>query len=186
MSSRLFHFCAGTEGPWKIESIIPMVGESLPGANSLTYVPDADFVDSAPFVWSLRGIISNERYVTSEEKPGLQQSSPGLGRSEAKFAVLIPIRKRGEWWGLPQDTRRRIFEESSRHIRIGMEYLPAVARRLHHCRDLGDDEPFDFLTWFEFDPRHESQFNQLLATLRATEEWDYVEREVEVRVIRSS
>ena len=28
--------------------------------------------------------------------------------------------------------------------------LASVARRLHHCRDLGPDEPFDFLTWFEF------------------------------------
>jgi hypothetical protein len=25
-----------------------------------------------------------------------------------------------------------------------------VARRLHHCRDLGESEPFDFLTWFEY------------------------------------
>src|SRR2546428_7160638 len=29
-------------------------------------------------------------------------------------------------------------------------YLPAIARRLYHCRDLG--EPFDFLTWFEYAP----------------------------------
>ena len=26
--------------------------------------------------------------------------------------------------------------------------LPAIARRLHHCRDLGESEPFDFLTLF--------------------------------------
>jgi len=48
---------------------------------------------------------------------------------------------------LTQDERREIFEERSRHIATGLEYLPAVARRLHHSRDLGG--PFDFLTWFE-------------------------------------
>ncbi len=35
-----------------------------------------------------------------------------------------------------------------------MRYLLAVARRLYHCRDLG--EPFDFLTWFEYAPQDES------------------------------
>jgi hypothetical protein len=30
------------------------------------------------------------------------------------------------------------------HDKTGLRYLPEVARRLHHSRDLG--EPFDFLT----------------------------------------
>jgi len=45
-------------------------------------------------------------------------------------------------------------------------------------------EPFDFLTWFEFTPEHEAAFDALLARLRASEEWDYVEREVDVRLVR--
>jgi hypothetical protein len=61
-----------------------------------------------------------------------------------------------------------------------MEYLPAVARRLHHSRELG--EPFDFLTWFEYAPEHEAQFDAMLARLRATVEWRYVDREVELRL----
>jgi hypothetical protein len=40
-----------------------------------------------------------------------------------------------------------------------MEYLPAVARRLHHSRELG--EPFDFLTWFEYAPEHADAFEEL-------------------------
>ena len=71
-----------------------------------------------------------------------------LLRPQATRAALIPIRKTAAWWDLAQDERRAIFEEQSRHIGIGMEYLPAVARRLHHSRELG--EPFDFLTWFEY------------------------------------
>ena len=68
-------------------------------------------------------------------------------------------------------------------MRTGLEYLPDVARRLHHSRDLG--EPFDFLTWFEFAPAHASAFDELVRRLRTTAEWDYVEREVEIRVSRA-
>ena len=95
---------------------------------------------------------------------------------------MIPIRKSAAWWDLPQDRRRAIFEETSHHTRIGMDYLPQVARRLHHCRDLG--EPFDFVTWFEYAPEHEALFDDLLARLRVTEEWRYVERGVDVRLLR--
>jgi enoyl-[acyl-carrier-protein] reductase (NADH) len=52
-----------------------------------------------------------------------------------------PARKHAKseaWWALAQDRRRAILEEQSRHIAIGMEYLPAIARRLHHGRELGE------------------------------------------------
>lgn len=75
-----------------------------------------------------------------------------------------------------------MFEERSRHIAIGLEYLPAVARRLHHCRDLGG--PFDFLTWFEYAPEASTGFEEMLLRLRATEEWRHVEREVDIRLVR--
>jgi hypothetical protein len=83
---------------------------------------------------------------------------------------------------LAQDERRAIFEEQSRHIGVGLEYLPAVARRLHHSRELGD--PFDFLTWFEYAPEHSESFEELVRRLRDTEEWRYVDREVDVRLTR--
>ena len=86
------------------------------------------------------------------------------------------------WWQLTQDERRDIFEERSHHVRIGAAALPAVARRLHHSRDLG--EPFDILTWFEFAPSAVGAFDEVLAGPRASEEWTYVEREVEVRLTR--
>jgi hypothetical protein len=78
-----------------------------------------------------------------------------------------------------------IFEEQSQHIRIGMRYLPPIARRLHHCRDLAEPELFDFLTWFEYEPAHERAFDELLAELRASEEWKYVDHEVDIRLARS-
>ena len=113
------------------------------------------------------------------------RAEPALGRPEADCAVLIPIRKDPHWWALTQDERRKVFEETSHHNQIGMDSLPAVARRLHHCRDLSEAEPFDFLTWFEFAQQDTGVFDQLLSRLRATEEWKYIERETEVRFIRS-
>ena len=100
-------------------------------------------------------------------------------------AALIPIRKSAAWWALPQDERREVFEAQSRHIAIGLKYLPAVARRLHHCRDLGPDEPFDFLTWFEYAPSDSAAFEELVQTLRASPEWEYVDREVDIRLTRA-
>jgi chlorite dismutase len=97
-------------------------------------------------------------------------------------AALIPIRKTEAWWALAQDERRAIFEEQSRHIRVGLEYLPAVARRLHHSRELG--EPFDFLTWFEYAPEHSESFEELVRRLRDAQEWRYVDREVNIRLTR--
>lgn len=132
----------------------------------------------------MRGITSNERYVERAERQQLVAVQEGLGRPAATHAALIPIRKSAAWWQLTQDERRAIFEQRSQHTAIGLRYLPGVARRLHHCRDLGEDEPFDFLTWFEFAPEHAAPFEDLLAALRATPEWEFVEREVEVRLER--
>jgi chlorite dismutase len=136
--------------------------------------------ESTGCAWVLCGVTSHARYVTAREKAVLDAVQPGLGRPEASRAALIPIRKSPAWWGLSQDERRAIFEESSHHIRLGLEYIPAVARRLYHGRELG--EPFDFLTWFEFSEASAAAFDTLLGRLRETEEWRFVEREVEIRL----
>lgn len=136
--------------------------------------------------WTLRGMISNERYVNREEKNALVARQEGLGRSESTCAALISIRKNSAWWGLTQDERRAIFEQKSTHIQTGMKYLPAIARRLHHCRDLGEPQPFDFLTWFEFASEAAPAFDDLLAALRSTPEWTYVDWEVDIRLLRET
>ncbi|MET0443817.1 MAG: chlorite dismutase family protein, partial [Pseudorhodoplanes sp.] len=100
----------------------------------------------------------------------------------ATCAALIPIRKSNAWWLMSQNERRRIFEDKSRHIADSLKYLPAIARQLYHSRDLGG--PFDFLTWFEYAPAHAERFEELVAMLRESEEWQFVEREVDVRLAR--
>ena len=182
----LVTFAAGATGAWRIAAMDCIGGDSLPMAGRLAVIEGRDTPPPAHSDWVLRGITSNERYVLREEKNELLSKQQRLGRAEATCAALIPLRKNAAWWALTQDERRAIFEAQSHHTQIGMRYLPAIARKLHHCRDLSEDEPFDFLTWFEFAPAHEPAFDQLLAALRATREWQYVEREVDLRLVRES
>ena len=179
----LVRFLASDHGRWSIVSSQPVVGQRLPPATALTVFEGRAAVEPAPGgVWSLSGVVSNERYVNRAERMTLDARQQPLGRPDATAAALIPIRKSARWWQLTQDERRDIFEERSHHIRIGTGALPAVARRLLHSRDLG--EPFDFLTWFEFAPSQVGEFDEVLAGLRASQEWTYVEREVEIRLTR--
>lgn len=177
----LVSFQAGDEGAWAIQRIVPVRGDGLPAAGRLDIMESGGSEDR-PLGWTLRGFTSNERYVERAERSALVARQERLGRPDATRAALIPVRKSEAWWDLPQDERRAIIEQRSRHIALGLEYLPAIARRLHHSRDLG--EPFDFLTWFEFAPDAANAFEELVGRLRATEEWAYVEREVDIRLMR--
>lgn len=184
MNARIFSFVGGGSGPWRVMSLRTIVGQALPEVKRLNILAGIgpQLPDDAQ--WRLRGITSHERYVTRLEHDHLVANQPALGRPDATWGALIPIRKTAAWWALAQDERRRIFEDSSHHVATGLRYLPAVARRLHHCRDLGEAEPFDFLTWFEFGPSDAEAFDRLVAELRASEEWSYVEREIDIRVER--
>ena len=176
-------FAGASTGKWSIERLETVAGSPLAPASRLEVIEGPGAARPAgDAVWVLRGVTSNERYATSGEHRQLAARQEPLGRAESTRAALIPVRKSEAWWDLAQDERRRIFEESSHHIATGLEYLPAVARRLHHGRDLG--EPFDFLTWFEFAPEHAAAFEELVRRLRETEEWTYVEREIDLRLAR--
>lgn len=184
VNTRLFTFVAGKAGDWSVSGIRTVAGDSLPLVERLAVINGPVSALPVGAKWALRGVTSNSRYTTRAEKGLLSAKQAGVGRPEATRAALIPIRKSAAWWDLPQDERRRIFEESSHHTQTGLKYLPAIARRLHHCRDLGDAEPFDFLTWFDYAPEHAQAFEDLVGELRATEEWKFVEREVDIRLAR--
>jgi chlorite dismutase len=181
MSNR-YSFVGGKQGPWQVADVRGIVGASLEPVERVEVVHDT--IPELPLdsSWTLQSFTSNVRYAMRGELDVLRSVQPGLNRSEAVFAVLIPIKKTLQWWEMAQDERRAIFEEESHHTAVGLEYLPGVARQLFHCRDLG--EPFDFLTWFEFAPEHTKAFDELLLRMRASKEWEYVEREVEVRLER--
>jgi chlorite dismutase len=178
----LVSFVAGSQGAWRIERIDAVVGESLPKADRLEVVESPTINLSVKPAWMLRGVTSNLRYTNRAEADSLRQKQPPLNRPQATCAALIPIRKTAAWWNLAQDERRRILEEDSHHIAIGLEYLPAIARRLHHSREL--QEPFDFLAWLEYAPEHSVAFEELVLRLRNTKEWEYVDREIDIRLVR--
>lgn len=177
----LVSFVGGDSGSWGITSVVSVVGAGLARAPRLAVVEGGDSATEAGS-WCLRGVTSNERYVERPERSELVARQQPLGRSAATRAALIPVRKSEAWWDLAQDERRAILEARSAHIATGLDYLPAVARRLHHGRDLG--EPFDFLTWFEFGATDAEAFEELVGRLRDTEEWSYVDREVDIRLSR--
>lgn len=181
---RLFNFIGSGAGPWLVDRVRSVVGEPLRDVSRVSVLPGPTPPHPEGAAWLLRGITSNERYVTTLEKSALVRRQEGLGRAGSRRAALIPIRKTAAWWGLTQDERRDIFEARSHHIDIGLKYLPAIARRLHHCRDLGPEEPFDFLTWFEYAPADAIVFEELVQALRASPEWNYVDREVDIRLVR--
>ena len=177
-------FRGGQTGAWRITALLPVKGEPLPPVTAISSTSGAAL--ALPLLpsqtsWRVAGVASHLRYAERAEKAKLEEAQAGLGRAEAVCAALIPIRKSSAWWELTQEERRSIFEDKSHHIADTLKYLPAIARQLYPCRDLG--EPFDFLTWFEFAPEHAAMFEDLVGQLRATEEWTYVEREVDVRVM---
>lgn len=177
-----YSFIGGKRGTWKVIDVRGIIGSNLEFVERLNVVNDAIGELPLDSSWMLHGFSSNVRYAMHDEVTALKAIQPVLNRSEAICAVLIPIKKSLQWWEMAQDERRAIFEEESHHTAVGMDYLPGVARRLLHCRDIG--EPFDFLTWFEFAPEHTQSFDELLVRMRSSKEWDYVEREIEVRLER--
>ena len=181
LSDRLIRFAGGHTGVWRVLAIHSVQGDALPQVERVAVYrgTEASFESK----WTLSGVVSNIRYVERPEQKELTSKQAPLGRSEATMAALIPIRKTPAWWSLTQEERRNIFENKSHHIAEGLKYLPPVARQLYHSRDIG--EPFDFLTWFEYAPQHSEAFEELVRTLRKTEEWKYVDREIDIRLVRA-
>ena len=178
-------FRGGQSGAWRVTRFAPVKGPGLARTPALSVVHSSSIaLPILPSItsWRVAGVASHVRYVERAEKEQLAAVQAGLGRPEATCAALIPIKKSAAWWELTQEERRQIFEDKSHHIASSLKYLPAIARQLYHCRDLG--EPFDFVTWFEYAPAQAEPFEELVAMLRATEEWRYVDREVDIRVER--
>ena len=181
LGDRLIRFAGGQSGVWRVLVVRSVRGEVLPQVERVAVYRGSE---PSPLEsrWTLSGVISNTRYVERPEQQELTLKQAPLSRSEATRAALIPIRKTAAWWNLTQEERRNVFENKSHHIAEGIRYLPSVARQLYHSRDIG--EPFDFLTWFEYAPQHSEAFEELVRTLRNTEEWRYVDREIDIRLTR--
>lgn len=181
MGNNFTDFVGGSTGTWKVIGMETVIGLKLETVAYIDVVQHS-LQNKNEGLWTLTGFTSNIRYAEKNEREKLVAIQSDLGRPSATCAALIPIRKSDSWWVMAQDERRKIFEATSHHTETGLKYLPAIARKLYHCRDIG--QPFDFLTWFEYAPENASAFEELVFSLRKTEEWNYVEREMDIRLIK--
>ena len=53
-------------------------------------------------------------------------------------------------------------------------------------RVLRTPQPFDFITLFDYTKADANAFEDMVAELRTTEEWKYVERETDLRMVRAA
>ena len=160
IKNKLTTFYGGRLGSWKVREFNTIIGKPIKTVDRIDMINPNQQSRKIMSDWIFKGISSNLRYATKEEKIMLDKTPPIIGKHENSFAALIPMSKSEEWWLLTQDERRKIF----------------------HSRDIGEE--FDFLAWFEFEPKNKSVFDDLLGYLRQTEEWKYVTREIDVRVNR--
>ena len=75
---RLFSFLGGREGHWKVTGSRAIAGDALPTIERLNIVAGSVASPTVGAVWVLRGVTSNERYVTRPEKEQLVPKSPAL------------------------------------------------------------------------------------------------------------
>ena len=96
-------------------------------------------------------------------------------------------RERTEGWFIPGISPIKTCE-------VHREVLVDVASGLRVPIDDGTRElkrevfefwPSDFLTLFDYAKSDASAFDEMLAELRATEEWKFVEREVDIRLVKA-
>lgn len=184
-NTRLFTIVGGSRGEWVTTSQRTCSGASWPTVERVSMIAGPANREEPGSVWELSGVTTNDRYTTRLEKEQLVAKQASVGRPEAVHGALLLLRKNADWWSRSQEERRHILEEESHHIAIGLKYLPAVSRRLLHCRDLERSAPFDFLGFLDFRPSEEASFDELLARLRATREWSFMEREIDIRLSRS-
>lgn len=177
-----YSYVGGSSGAWTVTELTSRRGRLL---EPVTHV---DIIQGPPTrlpqgaSWILSGIVRQTRYVSLEET----LTGNRFGRStnqEPTCAALIPILHSAEWWELGDATRQQMVGMNSRAATRGLSSLSAMIYRWQHGQDLS--KQFDSVTWFEYEPRDSNAFEELLRDLRGSVEWKYVDRECDIRLVRS-
>ncbi len=84
------------------------------------------------------------------------------------YAIVIPIKKDAEWWGLDQEARTALMQE---HTQAALPYLKTVKRKLYHSTGLDD---VDFITYFETETLED--FHSLVRALQQVKEFRHNRR----------
>ncbi len=138
---------------------------------------------------TLEGAARNPRYSSAEM---VNYSNRGVlprrsGRT-SRNAIILPVRKKAEWWQKSTLERHSYFyphlDHASAspvkgHALAAEKGIGALFRRVYHNPD-GYERPneFDFLTYFECDDEALPVFEQVMGSLRDLQEnpeWRYVE-----------
>ena len=116
----------------------------------------------------MHGLTKKPNYVpgfSEQMKADLKAvSEPG----QHPYAIIIPIRKSAEWWGLDQEKRAAMMQE---HTAATLPYLKSVKRKLYHSSGLDD---LDFITYFETSKLED--FHSLVLSLENVQEFRYTRR----------
>ncbi len=107
--------------------MLTVAGDGLPPASHLDTCNFNVAINTIASGWVLRGVTSNQRYTTKTKLGELAEKQPSLGRPESTCAALIAIRKKADWWLMPQDERCKIFASESVHATKALAYLPQIA-----------------------------------------------------------
>lgn len=183
MDQRLFTFVAGSCGTWKIDKMESVVGPKLPAATHLEVCAGALERDGSEH-WALSGVGAGEGYLgLIGSRAPFEEMSLHPRRSQAAF---LAVRKSADWWALTPRDRERVLEEQGMYVRNHVAGLSRLSIQLCNCRGLPSNEPFDCLTWFEYDASHALAVNDLIESLRHTRERDFVVWEVELRLVRAA
>ena len=89
-------FRGGQSGAWRITLNSAVKGQGLPAAPALAITQSASIalpILPSATSWRLAGVASHVRYVEKAEKEQLVEKQAPLGRKEATFAAMIPIKK---------------------------------------------------------------------------------------------
>jgi hypothetical protein len=177
-----YNYVGASTGPWLVRQMNALRGSALSPVSHLDIVKGPLCRTPTGAAWVLSGLVRNTRYVSREERDlrGVNRMG-GQHVDAAPCAALIVVRRSPDWWELGHQARREILESRKVDFTSGLQYLSGVVRRWQHRRDLS--EQFDYVTWFEYEPRDSAAFDDLLAAWRASEEWNYVDRECDVRLV---
>lgn len=177
-----YNYVGGASGAWEVTALSTRRGEPLAPVTHVD-ITHGD-VDPVPagIVWVMSGLVRSTRYVTREEFTRTDTQRPGVDAVGQPCAALIAIRRSPDWWQLGSGARREIQQAQLRRTRE-LGFLSTFFRRWQRRVDLS--EQFDCVLWFEYEPRDVAAFDELLAEWRASEDWKYLDRECDIRLVHS-
>lgn len=180
----------GHDGPWLAGAryVVQVCSKYRPKLDEIEAELRRRLAESAA-ITALDGAVRQPRYSSAEMQHYVYRGAPARrsGRT-SRNAIILPIRKRAEWWEQPPLARHTYFyphvDQGSGcpvkgHAHAAEAGLPILFRRIFHNPN-GYQQPgeFDFITYFECPDEGLPVFDEVCAALRdvtQNPEWRFVE-----------